>query len=157
MASLADFDGNGSSSVLPLGWQDVAISNFEPTESKGGNKGVKFTFFNEQTKGSLEDSFWLTDKALWRLASLAQACGLTLEERKVYDPFNMAHHAKLVSRRLRVNVVELPPNDKGKVYRAISDWGPSDAAPIVAPAQPRLKPAESIKPDSEPANDDLPF
>jgi hypothetical protein len=123
--SLADhWDGDW----LRSGWHEVQVVDLDTSvrNDKTGNSGVSFDVQDERgAKGKV--TFWLTDKALWRLASFAAACGLTREEGAKYEPTERRSHLVLMKRKLQVLVI---PDGK---YHRVDDWMPLGQVPPSAP------------------------
>ena len=145
MPSLADYKGG---KYLGPGDHLVTVMSYEPVDSeKCQTEGM--TFHLETNTGSgIDETFWITEKALGRLSSFADACGLSEETKRHYDPWQFASHKMLVSRRVWVRIV------KPDKYAEVDDWWAMDAQ---APAQqPTSTPA--VAPVQQgPEDKDIPF
>lgn len=77
--NITDYD----SKYLPEGWHKVKVVKYEWAQnpSKAGNRGLEI-HMRSNAGECPKLTFWITDKAMYRLAGFAVACGLTLEERK---------------------------------------------------------------------------
>jgi len=78
---------NSSSNVatrVPGLWK-FAITNAELITANSGNKGINVTMEVDQEGTLLKafDTFWLSDKALFRLKDASVACGTTLPDEEV--------------------------------------------------------------------------
>lgn len=139
MASLADYKGGN---YLRSGDHLVTVMSYEASDpQKCKTDGINFHLENDTGRG-VDEMFWLTDKALPRLSSFADACGLSEEAKRAYDPMAFASHRALVNRRVWVRVVK-----PGK-FSEVDDWWPVDAQ---APAQQAAPPPPAPPSNTPPA------
>ncbi len=146
--SLADYwDGMW----LPDGWHSVTIKDVRAFDAASGTSGVEFSCVD--TNGNkTKASFYLTELAMWRLASFAKACGLTREQARNYNTDNPNSHRQLIGKRLRVEVV---PDERDEKYHKVGDWT-TDEGFVPPPVE---SPPESMIVDESPppAAQDIPF
>ena len=120
MSSLADYESEGGS-YLGEGRHKVVVRSFETTiNKKTSNRGVTFHLEDERAV-KVKETFWLTQKAMWRLSNFAIACGLTLGDRKQYEPMHDASHQLLIGKKVMVDVIKAPGND-GKMYSEVTEF-----------------------------------
>lgn len=149
---LSDHYGDG---WLTAGWHEVRVAEYKMTHNpNSGNDGVEF-YVKDRRGNQCKVTFWLTDKAMRRLAWFAQTCGLTEDEARKYEPLDGTSHRLLIGRRLRVLVV---PQEKDPKYHEISEWEAlgEEATPET------LAPVESSSgrvavADEAPSGSDIPF
>jgi hypothetical protein len=119
---------------LKAGWHEVRVIKYELTNNpNSGNDGVEF-YVKDRHDNQCKATFWLTEKAMRRLAWFAQACGLTEEEAKGYEPLDGRSHRLLIGMRVRVLVV---PQRNDPKYHEVSEWealGEEATPDIEAPA-----------------------
>ena len=140
--SLADHWNEGSE-WLNVGDHHVVVKSCEMFTANSGTKGVKFVFDN---KGAQRDTaFYLTPKALWRLARFAEACGLTQEQCTKYETDNALHHERMIGKECMIRVVK-----EGKYCEVSAFWQVGSDAP----AQAAAPTAQAPVPTPE---DDVPF
>lgn len=170
--SLADYADSGS--WMKAGVHDVSVRAVRVFEYNTGTPGVEFTLA-DQAGRTIKTGMPLSEKALWKLASFAQACGMTKEQLRTYDPNNDSAHRILINKRLRITI-EKP---EGSKYHEVADWEPipNGRAPQPAPqerpaarqpSQPAVAPTaepqydNSAPPETDdysgpPSGDDVPF
>lgn len=143
--SLADYADSGS--WMKAGTHDVSVRAFRTFDYNTGNPGVEFTLADSAGR-TIKTGMPLTEKALWKLASFAQACGMTKEQLRTYDPHNPTAHRMLVNKRLRITI-EKP---EGSKYHEVADWEPiPNGRPTVQTPQERPI-ANSAPPPQQQAN-----
>jgi hypothetical protein len=92
----------------------------------------------------------MLENCFWKIALFAEACGITQEQARAYDPLDLRHHARLVNKQLMV-LVEKPDkyNEVTEFWSPNSDHamptGPLNNAPYVPPQ------AEAVR------EEDVPF
>ncbi len=148
--SLADHYGGGGD-YLPVGDHSVVVDSYKATElSKKGNEGIEFKLTTHGARAKIV--FWLTEKALFRLANFADACGIpqNSDEARRYDPFVFQSHRALVGRRLNVRVVK-----NGDYHEVENFWASSEEAPDYADPEPVA--AQTPAATEPPKDDDIPF
>lgn len=149
MAILADHWDEGA--YLPTGWHDVLVKKYKCFTAKTGTPGVEFTFADREGLTS-RASLYLTEKSLWKLATLAKACGFGKEDCRAYDADNPQSHQKLVGCKLRVYVDLQENSDK---YHEVKEWQSLSEEP---PPERVRRTQEPVQPKQETtADDDIPF
>jgi hypothetical protein len=122
--SLADhYDGR----YLGAGWHQVRVESYDCRFATTGTGLVEFTVRADNNSTS-RATFFLTEKAMYRLAGFAKACGLSRDDAKRYDEQNANSHQVLVGARLNVHV-EPKKGDDGKTYHRVTDWAGLDEDP----------------------------
>ncbi len=123
-----DFDPSaGGGDYLDEGIHDVRVESYSLLTSS--TPGVKF-IVADQDGNICRGTFWLTEKAMVRLASFAKACGLNDQEMINYDPSNANCHQALVGRPLTVEVKLQKDSDK---FHEIANWKPRAAGQVPTP------------------------
>jgi len=132
--SLADHIGEW----LPIGDHKCVVTGVEVAKAgKNDNPILRVELTNDLQKKGKAD-FWLTEKALVRLADFAQACGLTKEEMANYDENNPESHQMLLNRQVIVRV------EKPGKYTETTEWCAIDEElPPRRPVQPPPPPEEA--------------
>jgi hypothetical protein len=106
-------------------------------------------------------AYYLTEKALWRLAQFASACGFSKEECRAYNTDNPNSHTMLHNKQLIVFVAKTAPNAEGKSYNEVAEVRKVDfSAPLrPAAAAQTSQPARTPPPseDNEDPPEGLPF
>ena len=142
--SLADhFDGGW----LREGWHTVTVKDFRTFQYNTGSDGVEFQVTDDRGQKS-KVSFCLVEAALWKLGQFAQACGLTRDQAKKYEPGRENCHNLLVGKQLQVLVVP-----EGK-YHKIDDWMSVDETPPAAPPAPAV---QRVAVEEAPTGSEIPF
>ncbi len=157
--SLADYEGGGM--YLQAGHHRVRVTDFRIFQYNSGNDGVEFEVKDERGMGQ-KVSFVLVDKAFWRLANFARACGISDAEMKAYEPSQANSHTVLINRWVMVSVV---PQKDGKYHEVGECWKDGGTAPAVAAPspEPEVTPSpagrSNFDPDRvpPPADSDIPF
>lgn len=128
--SLGDYAGEGGGRYLKQGWHTVRISEIREWTAHTGTSGIDCELEHPASSRIQKVSFTLdTEPALRRLASFAQACGLTKQELAAYDEKSMQSHRTLINRRVQVLIEKEP----GAKYAEVVDWNPVGIdAPVVA-------------------------
>lgn len=151
MRSLDDYLESG---WLQSGWHHVKVTAYEMTSNPKQSPptpGVEFQFAGVESGERAKETFWLTDKSLWRLASFARDCGMTKEERKSYDPHNQNEHRKLNGMECWIELEK-----DGKYHRVVGFRSLKDGQP----PPPRIDRSSEV-PTAAEANtsrgDDIPF
>jgi len=152
MSSLADHWNQGGN-YLPEGDHNVAIGSYGQVKYNSGNIGVRFSLFDNRRRES-HVSFVLTEAALWRIASFAQACGFTQEQCRTYDPYVFANHQRMVGRRLMITIGKGKPSPKdGKQYNEVTSfWAIEGTQDTPATTNPPAVPEQTEDPE-----DAIPF
>lgn len=112
MPSLADYKSN----YLTVGEHETHVTTFKCFSANSGTSGVEFTV-QDAFGSSSKATFFITEKAMNRLASFARACGLSEDEMRAYDPFNPNCHAALQGRAVCVTV-----DKREEKYHEVVDW-----------------------------------
>lgn len=143
--SLADYQGE----YLGSGWHDVLVVSVREFEAKTTTQGVEFELKGQQD-AKAKVSFYITEKALWRLAAFAVACGLTKEQLQLYNENSLESHRTLCGRRVKVLL------EKGEKYHDVTDWAPIgskvEEPTDVKPENPKVDRSAPVDSD-----DDIPF
>jgi len=124
MTTLAEHWDGG---YLGNGWHRVKVVGYRMFESKKGNPGVEFEMQSLDTGAKTKAGFMLMEQTYW--AQFAQACGLTREQAKAYNPDNQNHHRTLVGCELWVEVMP----DRSGQYHEAANWQTIDQNPLAAP------------------------
>jgi len=127
---------------LDVGDHHVVVKACKTFTANSGTKGVNFTF--DRMGAKRDAAFYLTPKALWKLARFAEACGLTQEQCAKYDPENTLHHERMIGKECMIRV------EKDGKYHEVTAFWPVDGT---APAAPEPKTAPAV---AQP-EDDIPF
>lgn len=145
--SLADhWEGN----FLGSGWHDVIVTGYRTFQFNSGNPGVEFEVQSATGTTGKVSGFVLVEKALWKLANFARACGLTKEEAAKYNPHIPNSHQALLNKRVRVRS-EKPENSE---YYEVVEWEPfKDAASPSPVASANEAATEGAPPNAK----DIPF
>lgn len=152
---------------LAPGEHKVWIVNAEPVFSNGGGQGVKLKMI-DRNRDFIEDTLWLTPRALPFFKQRLKAAGFTEEEMRAYPLPDEPEYSLDVHHRFwcpgmpRVRTVmiqvAMETNEKsGKSYAKVQGyWSvPKEHPPEVSKAAPATKQAPtSPAPKSD---DDLPF
>lgn len=141
--SLADHWDGGE--YLPVGEFLVTVKSHKLID-KASTPGVEFTVADERGRQS-RVTCWLSEKALWKLASFAKACGLTMAEAKAYNPDNQNSHRMLHGKRCMVEVAKRDD----KYSEVIDFWKESSE-----PREPKPQPVQPVA-DAPMTGDDIPF
>lgn len=152
--SLADHYG-GSGDYLPVGDHEVVVESYKAVQSSK-NEGIEFTLAVHGEQARI--AFWLTDKALFRLAKFAEACGIPQDSEAAqrYDPYIFQSHRVLVNRRLMVRVAKGEKYHEVASFWALSEEAPDYAEPEAAVATQAPAAATQEAPISIP-DDNIPF
>lgn len=94
---------------------------------------VKVKFADMDGAGSIQDTFWLSDKALWRLKRLAMSCGIA--NFGEFDP------EELEGKLLTITVAET--EYKGKTIMKVKDFSPVKVDPKIAGLRKAVKDVKS--------------
>ncbi len=159
--SLADY--YKEKTYLEAGEHLVTVDEYEIVFAKSGTKGVKLHLVDSQDK-KIKETFYLTEKALPRLAGFARACGLTEQEMGAYDEDNDDSHEVLLGKRVNIWVTEGKPNDDGKTYNEVKSWNPATMEQIPAHPGPgeyakekTIEKAREKGANANPTEEGLPF
>jgi hypothetical protein len=135
------YDHYSDGQYLSEGWHDVRVESCKTVVGTSrGTEGIEFSVVDPEIGRGCRATFWLTEKAIWRLAQFAHACGLTEDEMKRYDEKNLASHRTLINRRVKVLV------EKVDKYHEVTDWSPVNEPEPRAPMRPPA-PTEPQAPD----------
>lgn len=111
--------GEHEGETMPVGVHNVTITGKEFKNSQNGNMMAIIEFTNAESH-RIEERYVLTEKALWRLANLAKAVGMTKQERDAFDVMSARCYDTLIGRSLTIQVVEERNPDNGKTYNKVS-------------------------------------
>ena len=127
---LADYELD----LLPEGWHECTVMKFNAVNANSGKTAVAFTLQGDEDK-TIGLTFWLTDKALWRFAKFAAACGLNKEQRQKLDAENEQFYPVFVGRRIRALVELSEANEKGKRFLECDEFEASaeEQPPVIMP------------------------
>lgn len=149
------YDQKGGSYFEP-GEFRARITNLKKFQANSGNYGLEITFADEVR--SIRDSLMLMDSCAWRMAKLAEACGMTDEQmKKIQNVNDVRLHKWLLNKECMIVVVKGAPTPSGKSYSEVADYFK------IAVAKPPLRQAEAAPPasqesDNPPISDDgIPF
>ena len=142
----ANYKPGGGGDYLPAGKHKVRIKGFSCGSSRvKGTPFVEFEFENQD--GKAFEKWYLTEKAIPRLASFAGACGMSPSDMESYDPEAANDHAKLVN---RVVVIDWQLQKDSDKYHEVVGWEPAGEGTLVEMPKEEMQPV----PDN---NDDIPF
>lgn len=157
---------------------------FKPGSYPMTVKGTRFFTYNTGSPGvefvcgdgtrELKAGFCLVEKALWKLADFAKACGISIQQMRAIDPSNQNSFRVFVGKSFRGIVGKTEPNAQGKCYSELVDWeelsGPAAKAmqaaapPTPAPAAPPTEDpyttpgyTDQVEEPAMPVADDIPF
>lgn len=146
MTTLADRWDEGT--WMLEGWHQTKVVKSEVSKPTDNEK-VSFGLADTTTGATGKADFWLTEKAMGFLIEFAQACGLTREEARSYDPYKPRCHDVLVGRTLNVLITSRDGTGKDgtqRTFREATSWSPLSEDPN-APASPRVaRPETSAEP-----------
>ena len=108
-------------SWMPPGEHDVVITSYKPFTANSGNRGIEYTF-RDNLGRTIKDACYLSQKALWKLANLAKACGMKKQQAASFDETNERQHSWFINKRLRIIVEKGAPNAAGKSYSEVSEY-----------------------------------
>ena len=147
--SLAEhYDPNkvGGGSWLDVGRHEVTVRSHRLFNYNSGNKGVEFEVADDNGAIAKVGGFVLVEKAVWKLANFAAACGLTRSEMKRYNwEKDDKCHNILLNRHVGVTVEQVGD------YKEVTDFWAVNAG---ADEQPKAEQKVAAKP---PSNEDVPF
>ena len=123
---------SGGSSVLGTGIYQARITEVSFDVIKDAEV-VKVRFADVEGAGSIQDTFWLTDKSLWRLKRLAMSCGMT--DFGEFDP------EELEGKLLTITVAETTYN--GKTNMKVKDFSSAKVDPKIAGLKKTVKEVKS--------------
>ena len=102
------------SNFMEEGRHLVRISNRSTVFSKSNNEGIKYEFkaVGGQT---ISETYWLSEKSMFRLVILAKACKLEDEKMRVFEP------EMLIGRFLEIEAKKVLNENNGKEYLNVTD------------------------------------
>jgi hypothetical protein len=127
IVDLSNVQENGGGKYLEPG--DHVVRIFDLAYRDAGDKPVVDVTFKGQA-GEIKDTFWLTERALWRLKNLAAAAGIDSPDWSRFDT------EELRGKAVTVKVVKETSAKDGKMYSKVKDfWAGKidDADPWDAP------------------------
>jgi len=101
---------------------EYVVRIFDLTYRDAKDKPVMDVTFKGPT-GSIRDTFWLTENAMWRVKKLAVAAGIKEEEFCTFNTDDL--RGKLVTIRV---IKETSPKD-GKLYSVVKDFWAAEKQP----------------------------
>lgn len=119
--SLADHWEGG---YLGAGWYHVKVSEFKCFNYNTGNPGLEVHFLSVSTGSKAKDSFSLLPQALWKLANLAKALGMSKEDAATYEPTNPNDHRKLVGLECWIELAKKGEYHEVVGWRSLADGEP---------------------------------
>lgn len=126
---------------------DVTIVSKKPfiSEQKG-TPGIEFTF-RDATGRTISERFYPATKAVFRLANLAKACGMTKDQAIQFDPTIDRNLDWFINRPCRISVGK----KEGSKYHEVKEFIVSDKAlPPGAPNPVAQYQADTGRSDDEP-------
>jgi len=125
--SLADHMGD---QYLRSGDHVVKVTAY--TSKEVNDKTLLSLAVNDHRGHQSKVEFWLTEKAIFRLARFAKACGLTDEQMAAYKEYTPDSARVLMGKKVGVRV---EPQERDSKYHEVTDWWPFEGE---APAAPPL-------------------
>jgi hypothetical protein len=124
--------GKGGGSYLEPG--DHLVHIFEVKDNDRTDKpAVDVTYKNDQGQ-TIKDTFWMTDKALFRIANLAIACGYAGDAKD--EKLKKLNTTALCGREVMIRVAKETSQRDGKEYSVVkSFWKSNGAAPKAVAVQ----------------------
>ena len=152
MPSLAEHLVEGN--FFEPGDHEVTVASYRLFSSKSGTEGVEFILTGERGKQT-RASFYLTEKALRRLAWFAEACGLSKDDMRTYNTDTPGSHEQLLGKRVLVTIEKVSAQN-GKEYSEVVAWRKSEngMSPAPAPAAQKPTPPAPTQPNAFDGLDD---
>ena len=145
--SLADYYGGG---YISSGEHAVTVTACKKITYNSGNAGVEWTLRDGRGRTTTV-AVPLLEKCYWKIAKFAEACGITEEQARAYDPLDMRHHSRLINRSLVVRV------EKPDKYAEVTDFWSSESDRAFTPGTPNPLAAPQIQEPEPIREEDIPF
>lgn len=145
-----------SGKFLSEGKHNVSVAEYKTFKYNSGTRGVEFVL-KTQRGSSIKTSFCLHEKALWKLANFAKACGLTKEEAASYDENDPNSHRILLHRHLTITVENGPTGYAEVVACNPLEQEEETDLRVVGGTQTVQTEARILTEEREEDDDDIPF